>query len=72
MNGDDTQDLVAREKAAYKAAGSYQQEIQEDIMGEKMDTLSPPEPLREGSIAEKDSPDTVGTNPKRTENSRED
>ena len=59
-------------KDAYHAAGSNQQEIQQDAAAEAMGTRTPPEPLRQGSIAEKEATDTVGTNPKRTGNSRPD
>ncbi len=62
--------VTEREKDAYKAAGSYQREIQSDAMGEAMGTETPPEQSREGSLGKKEGTDTAGTNPKRTENSR--
>ena len=64
--------MTERQEDAYDAAGSYQQEIQTDVAGEQMGRKAPPPAQREGSNGEKTSPDTVGTNPKRTENSRAD
>ena len=60
----------------YEAAGSYGQEIEEDLAMEGLEgdqanhgSLAPEE-RSEGSLGDKESLDTVGTNPKRTDNSR--
>lgn len=53
------------------AAGSYRQDMEKDEVKQGLEDPAP-EPNREGSLGEKESPDTAGTNPKRTENSRPD
>lgn len=57
---------------ASQAAGSYGREVQQRDMSETMGTQSPPDQRREDTQGEKESTDTAGTNPKRTENSRPD
>lgn len=68
---EDTSGMTEKQEGEYDAAGSYQREIQQDVAAENMGTMTPPAPKRDGSLGEKETPDTAGTNPKRTENSRE-
>ena len=53
-------------------SGPYTEELEQEIAKDALGDGAATEPLREGSNAEKESKDTVGTNPKRTENSRPD
>lgn len=58
---------------AYKTAGSYRQELQDDIAGQTMGPGAGTDvPGHQGTNGEKETPSTTGANPKRTENSRAD
>lgn len=64
--------LKGREEETRKAAGGYNRELQDDIAGETLSADAGDDAKRRRTNGEKEDPDTVGANPKRTENSRPD
>jgi len=54
-----------------ETAGGYRRELEDDIHKEALGDGAADEPLRQGTLGRKEPKDTVGTNPKRQENSRE-
>ena len=58
------------ENIAPETAGGYRGELEDDMRKEALGDGAADEPLRQGSLGRKEPKDTVGTNPKRQENSR--
>ena len=64
------QDRKKEVEDAYEAAGSYRQEVQKEVASEIMGDSAESDVHGHGTNGRKESPDTTGANPKRTENSR--
>lgn len=62
----------ARKSETHKSSGPYREETEPQDNLEALGDGAATEPLRQGTLGEKEDKDTVGTNPKRNENSRPD